>query len=256
MRRMDSKRMRNGRALLLMGLTTAVTLAASSAGAVSATFSESLGFGFDSLGLPPPTVTIPDMSVPFLDAGEIPGVDVELSGTNAPCILPQGSSICQPSVAGLTGPYSVIQQFQVSAINTPAITGPFTLMVTDLGDAPIVPQYNRGDVSVDLDPMAIPNLDDSAIPNFDYDPMDGVNGFTPIFVVRDDSFAPSTVYTYVGWLVTLGDTVTFKYDVAVVNPAGTPQLKGNAVPLVPEPGTALLIGLGLAGLSVAGRRYS
>ena len=239
-------------------IVAGVLFAGSPVWAISANFDdrEISDFGFDwtDPDLPAANLTI-DASVPFLRAAEGIGADVEFTGSTDLCILVQASSICQPTVSiGQLGPVSFLVTLTISAINTPEITGPFTLLLTDLitaGD----PAYSKSDVSVDLNPPAMPGLDTNAV-NFSLDPNNGVNGFDPFVVVRDEEFInDDLIRHYLGWTVELGETVTFKYDVAS-GPilSATPQLLLNAIPVVvPELGTALLMGLGLAGLGFAGR---
>lgn len=245
---------RRSAASLTILLSALGVLAAGPGWAISASFSEANGFGFEESGLPAPAITI-DGSVPFLGAGDpsTPNADVSLTGSTNVCILASGSSTCQATTQGVSSPFSVLVSIQVSAVNSSALTGPFTLLLTGLNTAPGAPAYGLGDVQIDLDPDAISNLDTSAVANFDWDPNRGVNGFSPFAVVRDETFGPGNAYTYVGWTVNVGDVLTFKYDV-LTDPAaaGTPQLTANAVPVVvvPEPAVAILLGLGLAGLGL------
>lgn len=228
-------------------------LGAGPAFAVSASFDQTLGFGFESGNLPGPSLTIDEEDL-FLGAGDpsTPGADVSLTGSTDVCILASGSSTCQANVGGVSAPFSVLVSVTVAAINTPALSGPFTLMLTGLNTAPGAPSYALADVQIDLNPAAIPGLDTTAVPGFDWDPTRGTNGFSDFAVVRDETFGPGNVYTYVGWAVNVGDVVTFKYDVlSEPSAAGTPQLMANAVAsiVVPEPAAALLLGLGLVGLA-------
>jgi PEP-CTERM motif len=226
-------------------------------GAFAASFDPVVAF--DPTTLPAVDLLI-DESVPFLEANDssAPGAtDVQLDGSTDVCILIGASTTCQSSVnVGQSGPVSFLVTLTVAAINTPLITGPFTLLLSDLNP---VPGYSRSDVTVDLNPDAIPGLDTSAVsPGFIWDPNNGVNGFDPFLVVQDDAFAAmGDVRYYIGWTVGLGDTVTFKYDLADSASvlSFTPGLIAHAVPvIVPEPGTALLLGLGLAGLCISQRR--
>lgn len=231
------------RAAALLGAAALLVLAGS-AQALEASFDPTFGFLADDLsGLPQLTI---DEEDPFLMAGEggVAGLDVELTGSEDICIL-FGSETCRASTTGITGPYSVLVSIEVTDVSSD-LEGLFTLFLSDVDTT-----YSRDDVKIDLDPIAPSNLDTRAVPGFVWN-----GGFTPFVAVMDETFSP-TVYNYVGWTVQLGSVVTFKYDVLRAPAAGqgTPGLFANATPrIVPEPGTALLMGLGLAGLASVGRR--
>lgn len=228
----------------IVGLGAGLVLA-SPAWALPANFDPVFGFDDANLGgLDSVTLTAED---PFLTAAEgSPAMDVELSGSTQVCIL-FGDSVCRASTAGVTGPYSVIATVSVAAVNSPLLSGPFSLFLTALGD---LENYTEAEVAIELDPTVPAGLDTSAVPGFAWN-----GSFTPLTRVIDETYAPSTIYDYVGWTVSVGDSVTFQYDVLTA-PAGrgTPQLLANASPIVPEPGAALLMALGLAGLARSGAR--
>ncbi|MFO0689876.1 MAG: PEP-CTERM sorting domain-containing protein [Myxococcota bacterium] len=207
------------------------------------------GWGLDPAGLGGLPVASIDASTPFLTAGETgsaAGLDIELSGSTALCVIGSNASLCRAANPPLSGAFSVLVSFTVH-VNDPSITGPFTLMLTSLVGGQ---GYAPGDVAIDLAPPVPASLDTSAVPGFVWS-----GGFTPFVHVRDLSAAP-TVYDYVGWTVQEGSRVTFRY----VLPSGLkggayPAFTANAVPLVvPEPGAVVLMALGLAGLAAGSRR--
>jgi hypothetical protein len=240
-------------ALVALGLALVV----GPAGATSARFASSR-FGFvpeDLVGLQQIRLVEGD---PFLDAADPtapglgPDLAVELIGSTDLCVLAQGSSTCRVNADGITTPYSAIMSFEVNALDPRLLNGPFTLMLTgiDVADDPSI-------VRIALDPALSVGLDTSAVPGFVFDPSNGVGGFDVPIAVRDEiDAAAGMIYYHLGFTVQDGDRVTLRIDVdasASVQPV--PQLFANATPVVvPEPGTALLMGLGLLGLSWAGRR--
>ncbi len=189
-----------------------------------------------------PSITM-DASDPWLMAGEetLSNLDVELTGTTDLCVLAGTTNTCLATPTGVTDPYMVLVTFTVSAINTPTIDGDFTLFLSGL-----MPNgsWGPGEVEVVLDQAAAAAVNPTGFVAGD---------FRPFVHVIDESGAGDPFH-YVGWTVQVGDTISFKYNV-VADPAGraAPHITTNALARpIPEPGTALLMGLGLAGLTLAG----
>jgi hypothetical protein len=244
---------RGVRALLIGAsfLAATVFLAAAPAAATPATINPV--FGFNSAGLEGLPIGTMDGEDGFLAAGEVgfPGtLDIELVGTATNiCIFSSSSSACQSSTAGLTGAWSAYVTFSVSAVDPALIDGPFTLFLSGLSPGGL---YAPGEVTIELDPTLEPGLDVSSIPGFN---------LRPFGHVVDETFAPAVIYDYIGWQVQVGDTITFRYDVSTApGSRGTPSLMANGISRVilpiPEPGTSLLMGIGLAGLALAQRRLA
>lgn len=241
------------RALLATAwVALAMCLTAVPAFATSAIFDPIFGFESTGIDTRQPGGTYSGELLAAGAPGSAPGLAVELENSTNVCILPGGSLDCQATTLGIDSAYTVLATVTVNVIDTTALPGEFTLVLSGLG-----PAYAKSDVTVNLDPGDVTGLDITGAPGFTFDHDHGVNGFTPFVVVEDDTFAGvGTTYWYVGWTVQDGDTVTFRYDVSV-DPDGraAPGLMANAIPVViPEPGVAVLMGLGLAGLSAAGRR--
>jgi hypothetical protein len=222
------------------------------ASATPATYS-STGFGFESVGLEALPVGSIDENDPFLLVGApdpMLSLSVELLGSQDLCILVGTSNVCQADSSGVTGDFSALVSIEVNVID-PTLTGPFTLFLNSLSDDPA---YDLADVTIELDGFAPMGLDTSAVPLFEsrYDA-----DFDSFVHIQDLAIDGLTVLAdYVGWTVEDGDIVTFRYDVTGGSIGGVaPQLTANATPVVvPEPGVAVLMGLGLGGLALAGRR--
>jgi hypothetical protein len=81
-------------------------------------------------------------------------------------------------------------------------------------------------------------------------------GDTPFETATYNPRSEGTFYYYLGFVLSEGESVTFRYDVTEQADGGTPVFFTKATydyQLVPESGTALLMGLGLAGLALCGR---
>jgi hypothetical protein len=238
----------------------AIGLYASPTAAMTADF-DSTGKGFvptaEVTALPSATI---DVNTGFFGAADnvVGPSDVGFTGSaeGQVCILfASAPGVCQASIVE-DAPYAVIMTLEIADINgitAPQLTGvPFTLAITML-DVTNPPLYTANEVTIALDPTAPPMLDTTNVPGFNFD-----GTFTPFVRIEDTACTNSGGNcNYLGWTVDgLGDTVTFRADVAAPgNRMVGPQLMYNAIAVVvPEPGTALLMGLGLAGLSLCGRR--
>lgn len=252
----------SGALLLATVLQVATLLVATSAAALPATF-DAGGDGFNSTNLDTlPLLQFAEPETPFLLAGDpvaFPTVDIGLAGSGGfdICILPGGSNVCAPDTTTVdgTGAYSVLVTLDVSVMSSLAmaeIDGPFTVFLSGLvtpTDDP-VNGYDPSEVSVELSPTAPAGLDTSAVPGFAF------GGTFDSFVhVEDSTFAPF-IYDFVGWTVVDGDSITYRIDInSDSDGRPAPALLAGAIPLaIPEPGTALLMGLGLVGLAVGGGR--
>lgn len=209
-------------------------------------------------------IVIDDTSVPdFITAGVDPASAVVLS--QSVCVLPTGGNVCQTSAGGATTVGAIVT-WEITSIDTAEIQTPFTLMFTGLVSPLEQPTpetgYLSSEVDIGVDAVAPPGLDTSATPGVELDPT-SPTGFDPYVLVRDETFgAGSEADLYVGWTVVagVGEKITFFFEVDPLrdNTEGVPyapQFRIAAIPVVvPEPGTALLMGLGLAGLARSRRR--
>jgi hypothetical protein len=235
--------------VLLAGL---FLLAVTPASATPANFASN-GVGFNPVGLEGLPVGSMDDNDPFLLAGApdpmLP-ISVELLGSEDLCILVGSSNICQVDATGVTGDYSALVSVEINVID-PTLTGPFTLFLNSLTADPA---YDPANVTVELDGFAPMGLDTSAVPAFASRYDADFDSFVHLQYLTTNGL--QVLANYIGWTVEDGDIVTFRYDVVGGSIEGfTPQLSANATPLViPEPGVAVLMGLGLGGLSLAGGR--
>lgn len=232
----------------VVGLVVGVLLAAEPAAAASARFASG-GWGFDPAALTGLPLSTIDGTTPFLSAGEAgaaASLDIELTGSTVLCVLDAAGDACRAADPAPTGAFSVLVSLTVD-VPDGAVSGPFTLLLTSLVGGL---GYGPDDVAIPLAATPPAHLDPSAVPRFLW-----TGGLTPFVRVRDLSATPGAVYDYIGWTVEDGSSVTFRYDVpSGLAGTGYPQLTANAVPLVvPEPGAALLLGLGLAVLAAGPR---
>lgn len=262
MRRMSSIGLRRA---IRCGACTALTIAtlagvAAPVAAVQVGFNGS-GIGFASsdglLALPNATI---DLSTEILMAGDLAtamaldvDLDLALGGTAAGCVLTTGNNVCQPDLTNFLGDYSALITLDVSVLNTQALSGQFTLVLLGMGlsvtdEAGMSFGYDASEVAIELSPA---NVDPAVVSGLVFD-----GSFTPFVRIRDVSCAfNGGICDYIGWTVEDGDSVSFRYESVSTQGRPPPVFFYAAIPIVvPEPGTALLMGLGLAGLTFSGRR--
>lgn len=263
MKRLDLKRTRriSSMAAVLVGAVLVAIGAPMLAGAAS--FDETIRPDGTQRGFDPMTLSAPDLVIdgragilPARDELGIGGSDALFTGSTNVCILIGASETClsdplepldmQPA------PVTFLVTLQITSVSAALGSDPFTLLLRNLDGTA---GYDRSYVTVDTNYDEIPGLVIPPSTGFIFDPGNGMNGFDPAIVVQNNIDVGDIRY-YLGWTVSLGDSVTFRYDLEQGEIMGfTPSFVWSATPfVVPEPGTALLIGLGLGGLSVAGRR--
>jgi hypothetical protein len=229
------------RLLFVGGVLGVLVLGAATSQATPANFSPA-GWGFAPTGLEGLASASIDESTPFLNAGapgSATGPMLDLHGSTDICVLAAGSNVCRAANPPLSGAFSVLISLRVDDVDG-LFSGPFTLLLSSLVGGL---GYAPSDVAIELSPNVPASLDTSAVPGFLWN-----GGFTPFVRIRDFTDAPTNVYDYIGWTVSHGSVVTFRYDVlSGLRGNAYPQLTANAVPIVvPEPGVALLFGVGLA----------
>ncbi len=236
-----------------------ILVAATPAIAVQANF-DSTGTGFipsvDVMALPTATI---DITTPMFGAGDTSDggpftVGFTGSSEGSVCILASTMpGVCQANLSQVSTPYSMLVTLDISAIDVTKVDGPFTLVLSQLqfvSDNPNMDVYTSNEVSLQLNPVVPVPL------NTNGSTFDG--SFDPIVRIVDQACSNSGGdCNYLGWsVVGLGGMVTFQIDLLTApNGRDTPTLLFNAIPVVvPEPGTALLLAMGLAGLSFGSRR--
>lgn len=240
-----------------MLIAAAVLLATAPVTAIQASF-DSTGIGFDPSDLAAlPTATIGMTTEIFYAADPVKAaelgivLDVALTGTATACVLTAGSSVCQSDLTQFLGDYSAIFTIDIDVLNVQDLPGEFTLVLfgmqlTDETTGAVI--YDASEVLVDLDPADLYAADIEGL-GFDriFDP----------FVRVQDSLCSNAggICNYIGWTVEDGDSVSFRYDSISTQGRNAPVLLFAAIPIVvPEPGSALLMGLGLIGLALGGSR--
>ena len=263
---------RRGLVLTLSGfLLFATTLIAGSATALPASFDPTFGFVETNLDTIAGPLTMNGESV-FAQAGRagsLPGgLDPAVvigSPTDDICILAASDNVCRPALSGvdnggqaydITGPFSVIVSAEIMAADPATFGGePFSIFVSGIAPPSSTTEaWGIDEVQVELQPTVPPGLDTSEVPNF---PFPG--SFPALTHIRDTTLEEQfgVIYNYVAFAnVNVGDVITLRYEVTTGrgDRLFRPELMLNATNVVPEPGTALLMGLGLAGLAAGGRR--
>jgi len=175
---------------------------------------------------------------PLNPAGNTGGGFPDIEYDESVCFYLQGSTTCQANLpaAGVT-PYSLAVTYTITALNVAQNASGVLLVIESLG---LPMGYSIPDAGIAVAGAPI-----------------GAQTFDPLSGIEDNAFGPGFEYYYLGWLVTsVGETFTLRIDVADQLASGNPFPVTSSAPIfnvVPEPGTALLLGLGLAGLAAAGR---
>lgn len=187
--------------------------------------------GFDPNGFPLPVDVVipPGSDLRPAPAGFFPdGFGLSLGCTyffnEAPTTPVSGCTAQQQP--GSTG-YTLVVEMTLSSIPLDVPADQDSLIF--FAALPPVPTYAISDVSVIVDP-------------------DPIGGFTfSEFTSSSLMLGPTTTALYLGFWLSQGETATYRVDVTGDHSAaGAPLAFGAAGWVVPEPGTALLVGVGLA----------
>lgn len=205
---------------------------------------EERSLGFDLPAPAIPTVRMSDDLADFLVASPDPADNPAVEFTVTNCFRYAGANGCQSSVPTDTLDYTGVTTWTVSQINIDVPDGGLFLFVGGMGNGdtevefPPAPDYPLGSVQVLTDGGDFGG--DTLAPL-----VDGLFTFGGVVEV-----------VYFGALVDeVGDSLTFGYQVDQQLEGGTPIFFSNAarnIVVIPEPGTALLVGLGLVALAMRG----
>jgi len=226
-------KMRSRHALGLIGATFVLALAAAPASALPVQFIEvgTAPIGFNSTNFPMP------VDIPLALEADVRGAGTGVGPTGfelsvATCTLINESPGAGCQSVQPTGSTGYTQIVDITLVSLPSdTTGTESLIF--FSALPPVPTYTVTQVSFIVNPT----------------PIGGFTTFTP-FTTASYSPNSSMTYYYLGFVLSVGETARFRVDVAGDHSmAGTPLIFAANGVVVPEPGTALLVGLGLVVLA-------
>jgi hypothetical protein len=228
-----SRHARSRQVVQMLLATLALSLAAAPAVAIPVQFIEvgTAPIGFSSSNFPTPVdILLPlNADVRPVSIGAVAdGFGLSMSTCFLINEFPgSGCQAFQP--AGSTG-FTLIVDITLLTVPTGAADKDSLIFFSAL---PPVPSYSVSDVSVIVNDL-------TPIPGFTLTPFTTAS-FTP---------APSMTYYYLGFVLREGESATFRVDVTGDHSmAGSPLIFAANGYVVPEPGTALLVGLGLVALA-------